>query len=43
MGDNGTAGPNQDTISETLVCNASGIWTFMGVNIAITSVDCVSG
>ena len=41
MGANGTAGPNPDTITETLTCNASGIWSFMDQNFLITSVDCV--
>uniref|UniRef100_A0A914DKN1 C6 domain-containing protein n=1 Tax=Acrobeloides nanus TaxID=290746 RepID=A0A914DKN1_9BILA len=42
MGAGGTSGPKQDTISEPFICSASGIWTFMGQNVAITSLDCVS-
>ena len=42
MGANGLSGPKQDTVSEPFVCNASGIWTFVGQNTAITSLDCVS-
>uniref|UniRef100_A0A914CMZ9 C6 domain-containing protein n=1 Tax=Acrobeloides nanus TaxID=290746 RepID=A0A914CMZ9_9BILA len=42
MGTGGTNGPIQDTISVPFVCSASGVWTFMGSNAAITSLDCVS-